>query len=416
MPDQTISTTSEQEGEGIRTALLGWSLEAMDALKKHGKPFLAVVPAEFGSWMEENGIPYVAWDFSRMDERIQDLGDELEARGVRVTVPLYEETVEWAGALNARFRDDPRLFNRAWLFRDKAMMKRKAMLHGLRVGVFEEVESKEDVRKFLERVNQALLKLDEEPNEPIHLKPFRAAGTIGHRMIRAEADIEKIEDDEFPLLAESHLAGQEFSCEVFVHGGKIRFLNITEYVHLGYSNFIPASPELEAYRPLIEKAVTDLIEAFGFRNGVLHPEFFVTSDGTIRFGEVANRVPGGHIFELIERAYGFSAYTAMVICSDPATTEAELTEFFPEPVTGAKGIAGCLMIYPRKQRIEHLTIPDEVQNDPYFERHTLFEPLAGKVASREGFGNHFGTVFFWGDEPDRMRRILTEYEELDFYT
>ncbi|MBW3583384.1 MAG: ATP-grasp domain-containing protein [Euryarchaeota archaeon] len=398
-----------------RTALLGWSLEAMEACHKHGRPFIAVVPPEFGPYMEEHKLAYEPWDFSKLNERSTELYERLEERGVQFAVPLYEETVEWSGALNARFQSNPRLFNRSLLFRDKAMMKRKAQIHGLKVGVFEEVENKDDVRKFLKRVNAALLKLDEEPSDPVHVKPFAAAGTVGHRVIRTEADIDKIPDDQFPLLAESNLAGQEFSCEAFVHGGKIKFLNITEYVRLGHSNFIPASPELEEYRPKIVEAMEELIEAFGVENGFLHPEWFISKNGNVKFGEVAARVPGGHIFDLIERAYGFSAYYAMVLASDPDTEQAAFDELFPQPVTGAEGHAGCLMIYPRKQKIEKLDMPDELKNDDYFERHTLFEPAAGKVASREGFGNHYGTVFLFGQDPERMRTLLKRYEEHDFY-
>lgn len=388
----------------------------MDALQKAERPFVTVVPPEFGPWMEEHKLPYVAWEFDRLNDRAPELTEKLQAMGCEFAVPLYEETVPWAGAVNARLQNNPRLFNRSLLFRDKAMMKRKAQIHGIQVGVFEEVDNHDDVRKFLKRVNSALLKLDEESPDPVHLKPKDAAGTVGHRMVKNEEDIKKIPEDEFPLLAESHLAGQEFSCEIFVHEGKIRFLNITEYVRLGYTNFIPASPELEKYRPQITKACEDLIEAFGVEYGFLHPEFFISVNGNIKFGEVAARVPGGHILELVERAYGFSPFVGMVMACDPKSTDEELEAFFPKEVEGAKGIAGCLMVYPKGKRIKDLDIPTQVVEDPYFERHTLVPPIAQKVQDREGFGNHFGTVFFFGDDPDRMRQILTDYRELDYYT
>ena len=70
-------------------------------------------------------------------------------------------------------------------------------------------------------------------------------GAVGHRLLRNEKDIEEnVEDGDFPCLAESHLPGREFSCEAFVHEGKLRFLNITEYIRLGHTNFVPASPRL----------------------------------------------------------------------------------------------------------------------------------------------------------------------------
>ena len=59
----------------------------------------------------------------------------------------------------------------------------------------------------------------------------------------------------------------------------------------------------------------------------------------ISFGEVAARVPGGHIFELIEKAYNFNPFVAFALAADPETTDAELDEFFPK-VGEHEGYAG----------------------------------------------------------------------------
>lgn len=400
--------------EKIRTALIGWSLQAIEAVDKMGRPFIVVGPSDFETYASEHDIPFIGWDFERINERSNELYEKLHEFGVEVAVPLYEETVEWAGALNSRFQNDVRAFNRALLLRDKGLMKRKAQMSGIHVGVFEEARGKEDVNRFLKRVNDALLKLDGDPKDPIHLKPFDSAGSVGHRLIQTAEDIDALSDNEFPCLLESHLDGQEFSCEAFIHNGKIYFLNITEYVHLGHSNFVPASPSLEAKRPLIRKAIEDLVNAFQIRYGVIHPEYFITSDDKLHFGEVAARVPGGHIFDLIERVYGFSPFQAQVLCSDPQTTEEELKAFFPEE-KDYKGYAGSLMVYPRVKMIEKLNVPEELEQHPYFEKHDMFSPETSKVAERVGFGNHYGTVFLYGEDSDTMTDLLIKYEDWDFY-
>jgi hypothetical protein len=157
-------------------------------------------------------------------------------------------------------------------------------------------------------------------------------------------------------------------------------MNITEYVKLGFSNFVPAGPELESKRPIIRESMEKLVDAFGIEYGVIHPEWFLTEDDEISFGEVANRIPGGHIFELISKVYGFDAIRALIMCSDPDTTQQELKE------------------------------------DSYFEDHTLVPPSAHKVSEdREGFGNHYGTIFFRGDDPQRMTELLRHYQSVDFY-
>ncbi|GAB4530577.1 MAG: hypothetical protein Tsb0020_47070 [Haliangiales bacterium] len=398
-----------------KTALLGYCVPAMEALDVIGRPFVSVVPPDFEPYMKEHKIPHVLWDFNIKNEKSPELASKLAEMGVELAVPLFEETVEWAGALNGHFRDDPRLFTKYLLFRDKAMMKRRAQMNGIRVGVFEEAESREDVHRFFKRVNKALVKVADDAYDPVHLKPLAAAGSVGHRIIRAAGDIDSLLDSDFPCLLETHLDGQEFSCEVFIHNKKIRFLNINEYVHLGHSNFSPASPELNAYRPRIQTAVEELIEAFDIQYGMIHPEFFISKSGALSFGEVAARVPGGHIFELIEKAYGFDPFAGFAICSDPKTTEEELSAFFPD-ASDHKGYAGCLMVYPKQKIVSRVAVPDKLLEEPYYEKHNLFQPVNAKVAERAGFGDHYGTVYFRGDDAAEMTRLLRAYEDEDFYT
>ncbi|MDN7243988.1 ATP-grasp domain-containing protein [Planococcus shenhongbingii] len=405
---------SATNNEGKLTAILGWSLPAIEAIDKLDRPYVVVGPPDFEGFAKENDINFVGWDFDRLNEGSEELYQILDDMDTKLAVPIYEETVEWAGALNARFFDDPRVFNRSLLLRDKGLMKRKAQMSGIKVGVFEEAYSKDDIHRFLKRVNDALIKIEGDLNDPIHIKPLNKAGTVGHMVIRDAADIEKIEE-EFPYLMESHLDGQEFSCEAFIHDGQVKFLNITEYVKLGHSNFVPASPALEAYRPQILNEIQKLVDSFEISYGVIHPEYFISHDGTLNFGEVAARVPGGHIFDLIERAYGFNAFQAQILCSDPDTTAEELEAFFPEEVTSAKGYAGSLMVYPRVRLIEKLNVPDNLKADSYFEKHDLFIPVTSKVAERVGFGNHYGTLFFFGEDSDRMKELLKNYEKFDFY-
>jgi hypothetical protein len=398
-----------------KIALLGFCVPAMEALDNIGRPFVSVVPPDFAPYMEEHKLEYATWEFDKRNEKSNELADTLRNMNVGVAVPLFEETVEWAGALNGLFRDNKRLFSRYLLFRDKGMMKRRAQMHGIRVGVFEEAEGPDQVSKFLRRVNAAYNKLEGEFAEPVHLKPLAAAGCLGHRVLRTEQDVTELTDADFPCLLETHLDGQEFSCEVFIHNRKIRFLNITEYVHLGHSNFVPASAALESKRAVITRAVEELIEAFDIEYGMIHPEFFITPDDKVNFGEVAARVPGGHIFELIEKAYGFSPFAAFALCADPATTEEELEAFFPGH-DEHDGYAGCLMVYPKKRVVTRIDVPDRLVKEDYYEKHNLFVPINPKVAERVAYGDHYGTIYFRGSDSEKMRTLLREYEEVDFYT
>ncbi|WP_423816272.1 hypothetical protein [Rhodococcus jostii] len=255
-------------------ALLGWSLNAIEAVDRFDRRYLVVAPDWAEDYCKEHGIPYVPWNFERLNDRSMEIAETLKEKGVDVAIPLFEETVEWAGAINSVLLDNPRLFGQSLLLRDKALMKRRAQLGGIRVGIFEEAHERDDVIRFLKRVNQTLLKLDGDPNDPIHLKAFDKAGSLGHRVIRTPDEVDTIPDEEFPVLMESHLDGWEFAVEAWIHNGKIRFLNISEYVTLGYSVFVPATPELERYRPEITRQIEKLIKTFDIEFGFVHPEYY----------------------------------------------------------------------------------------------------------------------------------------------
>ncbi|TGX48759.1 carboxylate--amine ligase, partial [Marinobacter orientalis] len=262
---------------------------------------------------------------------------------------------------------------------------------------------------------QTLLKLDGDPDDPIHVKAFDKAGCLGHRMIRTLEEIDLIPDEEYPLLMESHLSGWEFAVEAWIHDGKIQFLNISEYVTLGYSVFVPATKELESWRHAITKQIELLIKTFDIKFGLIHPEYFVTADGEMYFGEVAYRPPGFKAFELIEMAYGFNAYQASMLVFDPKSTKEEVAAFFPKEVEGAKGYAGCFGVYPRRRVVSKLEMPKETIEHPYFVSHELHEPTEETVPDRSAFGTHWGLVFFFGDDPITMRDLLKAQEDLDFY-
>jgi hypothetical protein len=396
-------------------ALLGWAPGAIEAAANFDRRYVVVAPDWAEDYCKEHDIPYIPWNFERLNDRSIEIAERLKEEGVDIAIPLFEETVEWAGAINSVLLGNPRLHGQAVLFRDKALMKRRAQLGGIRVGIFEEAHDRDDVYRFVKRVSQTLLKLDGDPDDPIHLKAFDKAGCLGHRVVRTAADIESIPDEEFPILMESHLDGKEFAVEAWIHDGKIRFLNISEYVRLGYSVFVPATPELEQWRPRIVEEVEKLIKTFDIKFGQIHPEYFLTSDGTLYFGEVAYRPPGFKAFELIERAYGFNAYQASMLVFDPKTTEEEIEAFFPKSVDDAKGHAGCFAVYPRRRVISKLEIPEETLEHDYFEFHELPAPLEEMVTKRSAFGTHWGLVFFFGEDSYELRDLLSKQEELDYY-
>ena len=190
--DDILSTTPANS----YIALLGWSLNAIDALDRFDRRYVVVAPDWAEDYAREHDIPFIAWNFERLNDRSHEIAQKLKEAGVDVSIPLFEETVEWAGAINSVLLDNPRLLGQSMLMRDKSLMKRRAQLGGIRVGIFEEAHDRDDVTRFLKRVNQALLKLDGDPNDPIHFKAFDKAGCMGHRVVRSVDDVESISDND----------------------------------------------------------------------------------------------------------------------------------------------------------------------------------------------------------------------------
>ncbi|HYW76746.1 MAG TPA: carboxylate--amine ligase, partial [Gammaproteobacteria bacterium] len=125
----------EKNPEKGYVALLGWSLNAIDALEKFDRRYVVVAPDWAEEFATKHDIPYISWNFERLNDRSMEIAHRLKDEGVDVAIPLYEETVEWAGAINSVLLDNPRLFGQSILFRDKALMKRRAQLGGIRVGI-----------------------------------------------------------------------------------------------------------------------------------------------------------------------------------------------------------------------------------------------------------------------------------------
>lgn len=109
-------------------AVLGWSLRAIDAIDRFDRRYIIVAPDWAEDYAKEHDIPFMTWDFERLNERSHELAQRLKAEGVDVAIPLFEEVVEWAGAINALLLDNPRLLGQSMLFRDKSLMKRRAQL------------------------------------------------------------------------------------------------------------------------------------------------------------------------------------------------------------------------------------------------------------------------------------------------
>ncbi len=118
--DQTLDSvrgteTPKDPNKGY-IALLGWSVNAIKAAQKFDRRYVVVAPDWAADFCEANNIPFIPWDFSRLNDRSIEIATQLKDLGVDVAIPLFEETVEWSGAINSVLMDKPRMYGQSILF------------------------------------------------------------------------------------------------------------------------------------------------------------------------------------------------------------------------------------------------------------------------------------------------------------
>ncbi|MFD6452890.1 carboxylate--amine ligase, partial [Nocardia sp. NPDC060220] len=63
-------------------ALLGWSLNAVEAVDRFDRRYIVVAPEWAESYCTEHGIPYIPWDFERLNDRSMEIAETLKKKGV----------------------------------------------------------------------------------------------------------------------------------------------------------------------------------------------------------------------------------------------------------------------------------------------------------------------------------------------
>lgn len=226
-------------------------------------------------------------------------------------VPAIEYATPFAARLAERYGLPGAGYGAARILRDKALLRRVSAAAGIAGPVSVPVQGPADVLAFLE-----------ERSGPVVLKPANRQASVGTRIVRDAAEVERawadclVQDEgifvpdrpmELSMLAEQYVEGPEFSVEMLVRDGVALFVNVT-----GKRLFPGAHPVEMAH--VVPADIPDrlaeslgeltgrVVGAVGFRDGVVHCEWIV-SDGAAYLVECAGRMPGGGILDTIQLAY-----------------------------------------------------------------------------------------------------------------
>ncbi|WP_405590315.1 ATP-grasp domain-containing protein [Streptomyces sp. NBC_01092] len=210
-------------------------------------------------------------------------------------------------------------------------------------------------------------------------------------------------------ILEQYVPGTEYSADGYVRDGEVVVVAVTRkllgpeprFLELGH---LTPAPLDTPTRDEIASYATSVVEAVGITTGPFHCELRL-DDGRPVLMEVAARLPGDKITELMEMATGLALpgrVLADLTGADPVSAQAHR-----EPVAKAAGIrfltAGGAGSYTRLDGWEELTTEPWVVASP-----VLIAPGAGIKTDEADYSCRIAAVVFTADSPEEAHERWSE--------
>jgi biotin carboxylase len=266
-------------------------------------------------------LRHADWPFESIDE-VFSMPEELplenllyavsyvaRSQSIDRIVALDEFDMENVSALREHLRIPGMGLTAVRYFRDKLAMRERARKEGILVPEFVHVLNCDALREFMSRVPSPWL-----------LKPRSQASGIGMKKIHSEAELwpllDQLGDQQSFYLLEQFVPGAVYHVDGVVSERGIAFAEAHAYGmppldtshHGGVFTTRTLPREAEETKSLLE-INRNLIEGLGLVRGVTHAEFLrAHADGKFYFIEVAARVGGAYISDVIEAATGINLW------------------------------------------------------------------------------------------------------------
>jgi carbamoylphosphate synthase large subunit len=232
------------------------------------------------------------------------------ARGERIDriVSLDEFDLEMAAILREHLRLPGMGESVARHFRDKLAMRKRAQEAGILVPDFAPVFNYDGLRDYMARVPP-----------PWVLKPRTEASALGIKKIddgeRLWRTLDELGDKQSFYVLERYVSGDVFHLDALIFDDEPVFAEAHRYVsppfNVMHGGGVSGSRTLkrdgEDVREM--RAITgELVRALGMQRGVVHTEFIKGQDGRFYFLEIAARVGGANIADMVEAATGVNLW------------------------------------------------------------------------------------------------------------
>lgn len=271
---------------------------------------------------------------------------------------------------------------------DKARMKRALTAGGVPVTQWQIAGARSDPADLLADLGS-----------PVVLKPRTESGSRG-LCISSDLDVLRAARATNQL-AERFIVGTEMSVESIRAHGRTLFTNFTCYHEPLWANVLPA-----ALHDDLAKQVTALneraLDSLGVRRGIAHVELFVTDQGLV-VGEAAIRPPGGYLMRLIELAYGFDPWEALL--------RIVVLQQTPELPRTHSACAGVRILHPGAGVVRRVRGVADVRAWPETVEAVVRVRRGSNVASRLGSGQEVGHVIVRAADRGQVAARLDEVRD-----
>ncbi|HYY57148.1 MAG TPA: ATP-grasp domain-containing protein, partial [Pyrinomonadaceae bacterium] len=230
-------------------------------------------------------------------------------------IALEEYDVATAALIREHLRIPGMGFTTARLFRDKLAMRVVAQEAGIRVPDFVHLVNYGEIGEYMERTPAPWVLKPRSDVSAVGIKKMHDAEQVWRAIDVLDARESLGERSSYYLL-ERYVAGEVFHVDSLVEGSRVIFAGANRYgrppmdVAQGGGVFISSTVEhdSEEQKHLFE-INSRLVKSLGLRRGTAHAEFIRSAeDGEFYFLEIAARVGGAYIAEVLEAASGVNIW------------------------------------------------------------------------------------------------------------
>jgi len=205
--------------------------------------------------------------------------------------------------------------SRAKVFRDKLSMAVYSQRAGVKVPEFVQLLNNEEIKEYMERVPGPWVIKPRSDVSAIGIKKAEHADEVWRAIKEMNARENLRERASYYVLAR-FIPGEVFHVDSLVNDGKVVFAGANQYgrppmqvAHRGGAYISRTVARSSTDEKTLFQVNKKLIKALGLERGATHAEFIKSdSDGQFYFLEIAARVGGAYIAEVLEAASGVNLW------------------------------------------------------------------------------------------------------------